>query len=109
MRHRIVATTAVLPLSGLGLLVTAAAPSAATHRPAAVSTLPHSHCTVFPADNVWHAKVNRLPVNRRSKDWVDKIGSSADLHPDFGPSYGAQPVPYGIPITYVSAKFRKKA
>ena len=23
------------------------------------------------------------------------------LHPDFGPSYGAQPVPYGIPVTIV--------
>ncbi len=25
------------------------------------------------------------------------------LHPDFGPCYGAQPVPYGIPITIVRA------
>jgi len=25
------------------------------------------------------------------------------LHPDFGPSYGAQSVPYGIPISYATA------
>jgi hypothetical protein len=30
------------------------------------------------------------------------IGTNVDLHPDFGPSYHAQPVPYGIPITVVS-------
>jgi hypothetical protein len=29
------------------------------------------------------------------------------LHPDFGPSYGAQPVPYGIPITYVGGSHAK--
>jgi hypothetical protein len=29
------------------------------------------------------------------------------LHPDFGPSYGAQPVPYGIPITVVGGSHRK--
>lgn len=29
--------------------------------------------------------------------------SSINLHPDFGPSYGAQSVPYGIPITVVDA------
>src|SRR5208282_4351528 len=27
---------------------------------------------------------------------------STDLHPDFGPSFGAQPVPYGIPYTVPS-------
>ena len=26
----------------------------------------------------------------------------ASLHPDFGPSYGEQPVPYGIPVTIVN-------
>jgi hypothetical protein len=29
--------------------------------------------------------------------------STRKLHPDFGPSYGEQPVPYGIPITVVPA------
>ena len=33
---------------------------------------------------------------------MKSIGRGVDLHPDFGPSYGAQPVPYGIPVTVVS-------
>jgi hypothetical protein len=32
-----------------------------------------------------------------------------DLHPDFGPSYGDQPVPYGIPYTVVDDAHRKVA
>jgi hypothetical protein len=31
---------------------------------------------------------------------------TARLHPDFGPSYGAQPVPYGIPVTVVHSAAR---
>ncbi len=31
---------------------------------------------------------------------------AASLHPDFGPSYGAQPVPYGIPVTVVDGGTR---
>jgi hypothetical protein len=64
--------------------------------------IPGTHCTAFPADNVWHADISSLPVAKRSKQWVANIGRSDDLHPDFGPSFGAQPVPYGIPVTVVS-------
>ena len=32
--------------------------------------------------------------------------SSRRLHPDFGPAYGEQPVPYGIPITVVNGAAR---
>jgi hypothetical protein len=60
-----------------------------------------THCTVFPADNVWHADISKLPVNRHNAQWMKHIGRGVDLHPDFGPSFGAQPVPYGIPITVV--------
>lgn len=69
--------------------------------------LPGTHCQVFPSDNVWHASIRHLPVDKHSKAWVRSIGKGDDLHPDFGPAYGAQPVPYGIPITYVSGSHRK--
>jgi hypothetical protein len=62
---------------------------------------------VFPTNNVWNANISKLPVNRRSAEWVTNIGRSDDLHPDFGPSFGAQPVPYGIPITIVSGSHPK--
>ncbi len=63
-----------------------------------------THCQIFPADNFWHADVRSLPVDPHSAQWLSAMGaSSRRLHPDFGPSFGAQPVPYGIPVTVVPA------
>ena len=84
------------------LAVSGTAAAGPTHSSArAISKLPSTDCTAFPADNVWHAPITSLPVDKHSAAWVRHIGSD-DLHPDFGPSFGEQPVPYGIPITYVS-------
>jgi hypothetical protein len=59
---------------------------------------------VFPADNYWHADIRGLPVDAHSAQWLAAMGASShNLHPDFGPSYGEQPVPYGIPVTVVPA------
>ncbi len=83
----------------------AAAPAAASapDRGSAPRTnpIPGTACPMFPDDNYWHARVDRLPVNRLSAAWMSHMHSSINLHPDFGPSYGAQDVPYGIPITVV--------
>jgi hypothetical protein len=81
-------------VGGLFAVPGSAAGTAARH-------LPDTTCTAFPADNVWHASIASLPVNTHSAAWVRHIGTS-DIHPDFGPAYGEQPAPYGIPITYVS-------
>lgn len=56
---------------------------------------------MFPANNYWHARVDGLPVHPSSNQWVANMHPDTDLHPDFGPSFGAQDVPYGIPITVV--------
>jgi hypothetical protein len=69
--------------------------------------LPGTSCPVFPGDSYWHADVSRLPVNARSAAWTAHMSPSRDLHPDFGPSYGAQAVPYGIPVTIVGAAHPK--
>ncbi|MHB8467363.1 MAG: cell wall-binding repeat-containing protein, partial [Acidimicrobiales bacterium] len=59
-------------------------------------------CPMYPADNVWNADISALPVHQRSAAWLSSMSaSSRNLHPDFGPSYGAQPVPYGIPFVVV--------
>jgi hypothetical protein len=52
-------------------------------------------CPVFPADNVWNARVDDLPVDPRSSAYVASIGASTGLHPDFGadPTYG---IPYVV-------------
>jgi hypothetical protein len=69
-----------------------------------VSLVPGTSCPLFPADSWWHADVSRLPVNSRSRQWLAATGAAGRrLHPDFGPSFGAQPVPYGIPVTVVRA------
>jgi hypothetical protein len=69
---------------------------------ASARPLPGTSCTVFPANNYWHADISGLPVNKHSAAWMSHMSPDSDLHPDFGPSYGAQPVPYGIPYTVVA-------
>ena len=58
-------------------------------------------CPVFPANNVWHSKVSKLPVHKRSKQWIEAMGGRGqELHPDFGPSDDPAH-PYGIPYNVV--------
>ncbi|HVQ87400.1 MAG TPA: hypothetical protein VMT88_04365 [Actinomycetes bacterium] len=64
-------------------------------------------CPTFPSNNYWHADISSLPQDPRSDAWLRHMSPRSKLHPDFGPSYGAQPVPYGIPITVVNGKHRK--
>jgi hypothetical protein len=87
----------------LAVLVMAAAPALA----GTARALPGTSCTAFPADNYWHADISKLPVNARSKQWLSHMSPTRRLHPDFGPSYGAQPVPYGIPVTVVKGTHAK--
>jgi len=91
-------------LAVLALLALPASPpaSAGTSR-----ALPGTACPAFPADNFWHADVSKLPLFPRSAQWISHMSPTSKLHPDFGPSYGAQPVPYGIPITYVTSTHAK--
>jgi hypothetical protein len=74
---------------------------------AAVRAVPGTACPAFPADSVWHADIRTLPVNARSGQWLSHMSATRKLHPDFGPSYGAQPVPYGIPVTVVAGTHAK--
>ena len=88
---------ALATLAVLAQLAVTVAPAGA-----ALKTLPNTPCTVFPSDNWWHADVSKLPVHTRSKAWISHMSPTSKLHPDVGPSYGAQPVPYGIPYTVVT-------
>ena len=64
-------------------------------------------CDVFPADNYWNTPVSHLEVDPRSDAWMSHMSPGSTLHPDFGKSYGEQPVPYGIPITVVDGDHAK--
>ncbi len=61
---------------------------------------PGSACPFFPADNIWNARVDGLPLDSRSSAYVAAIGYSQGLHPDFGsgPWNGG---PIGIPFVAV--------
>ena len=87
----------------VGVMVAPAGPaSASTPLPAAPD------CPIFPADNVWNTDISTLPVDVDSPEWLASMDAgSTNLHPDFGPSFGAQPVPYGIPVTVPSPSHAK--
>jgi cell division septation protein DedD len=73
--------------------------------PARALAPPGTACPVFPSNNVWHADISKLPVNKRSAAWLSSMSaSSTHLHPDFGPSGG---FPYGIPYNVVSGSHPK--
>jgi hypothetical protein len=50
----------------------------------------------FPADNLWNQNIASAPVDPNSDAYINFIGSSTPLHPDFGAGlYGGQSI--GIP------------
>lgn len=57
-------------------------------------------CTVFPSDNIWNARIDGLPVDRRSQQYVASIGAGANLRADFG-SGQHEGAPIGIPYVVV--------
>ena len=57
-------------------------------------------CPVFPADNVWNARVDSLPVDPMSDAYVETIGASTHPHADFG-SGTWEGAPIGIPYVIV--------
>ncbi len=65
--------------------------------------IPGTKCTPFPADSWWQADISKLPVHAKSKVWTSNMSPQLNIWPDFGPSYGAIPGPYGIPISVVKA------
>mgnify|MGYP000574849307 CR=1 FL=1 len=99
----LVAAYALLGLTTVGLTTLGTGGQAG----AAGRTFPGTRCPVFPATSFWHADVSGLPVHARSDQWLSRMSPDRRLHPDFGPSYGAQPVPYGIPVTVVDGDHPK--
>jgi hypothetical protein len=52
---------------------------------------------LFPPDNWWNRDISNAPVDAQSSAYIDFIGRTRGLHPDFGPP------PYGIPYVGVGA------
>jgi hypothetical protein len=85
------------------VLAVVAALTLAVAAPAAgAPSLASSGCPLFPADNVWHADVSRLPLHPRSGAYLASMGTGAGIHADFG-SGTWEGGPIGIPYTVVAA------
>jgi hypothetical protein len=71
------------------------------------SPLPNARaCPIFPADNPWNQRVDRLPVASDSARLIASIGVGAPVHPDFGAGlYNGGPI--GIPYAVVSHRTRR--
>jgi hypothetical protein len=59
-------------------------------------------CPIFPANNALNEEIANAPVSADSAQYVESIGLSAHLHPDFGRNKS-----YGIPFKVVSEKQAK--
>ena len=57
-------------------------------------------CPIFPADNIWNTPVADLPLNPNSSAFINTIGPTLGLHPDFGSgTWNGGPI--GIPYSVV--------
>jgi hypothetical protein len=98
--RRALAALAVLALVAAATIL-ALAPAAPAHR---LRGAPK--CPIFPANNPWNQRVDKLPVARDSATLVRSIGVSDPVHPDFGAgNYGGGPI--GIPYDVVGAKTQR--
>jgi hypothetical protein len=82
--------------------------AAAVAVPALVSAHPlpdAPNCSIFPANNPWNQRVDRLPVARSSSQLIASIGLGSPVHPDFGTVYNG--APNGIPYVVVSNRTRR--
>lgn len=99
-------------LSALSVGLASARPRAVTHaRRAAGSPLcapgqTRGCCPLFPADNPWNQRVDRLPVAGNSARLIAAIGLGVPAHPDFGAGLW-EGEPMGIPITFVTRHTRR--
>src|SRR5512135_2352481 len=91
-------------LAALALVSCSSARSAgAKPKPGAPPTV--DGCQVFPKDNPWNTDISRLPVHAKSATWINAIGASKPIHPDFGTVYNG--APSGIPYVTVKGNQRR--
>jgi hypothetical protein len=60
-----------------------------------------SGCPILPANNIWNARVDTLPVHSRSVEYIDSIGRWTGLKMNFGSGYW-KGESIGIPYTTVN-------
>ncbi|MCP4205349.1 MAG: hypothetical protein GY769_25845 [bacterium] len=93
------------PISFAGSLALAANLISFAHGGAVAFAQQIAGCSLFPADSIWNARVDSLPLDPASATYVNTIGADTGVHADFGsgewpPGSGA---PIGIPFVVVPA------
>ena len=63
-------------------------------------------CTIFLPDNPWNTDISAYPVHPNSSTYVNFIGATRFLHPDFGTFWDGAPI--GIPYVVVPANQPRK-
>ncbi len=66
---------------------------------ASISAPTISGCPVFPANHYWNTPVDTLPLHPSSATWVNSIGATTRLHPDWGNVLADN---FGIPFITVT-------
>lgn len=95
LRH--VVRAASIAALAAGLLALSGASAHALRLPSA------PRCPVFPPDNAWNQRIDRLPVTADSAQLIASIGLGAPVHADFGSGlYAGGPI--GIPFDVVTRK-----
>lgn len=60
-------------------------------------------CPALPANSIWNTPVDTLPVDSNSSQYIQSIGASTGLHPDFGAgTWDGYPI--GIPYNIVNGQ-----
>ena len=66
------------------------------------AALPHNPSPIFPADNWWNQNIQSAPVDPNSQTYINFIGGTRNLHPDFGGEVSPGSVAmYGMPYAIV--------
>jgi hypothetical protein len=80
---------------------------AQTHPSSSVSAGPTiAGCPVFPPDNIWNTRVDRVPLDPKSQAYIQSIGADKPVHADFGAgTYDGGPI--GIPFVTVAGNQKR--
>ena len=66
------------------------------------AALPNNPSPIFPADNWWNQNIQSAPVDPNSQTYINFIGGTQSLHPDFGGEVSPGSVAmYGMPYAIV--------
>lgn len=63
-------------------------------------------CSILPSNNIWNTPIDKLPVDKNSDIYIQTIGLTKNLHPDFGSGLWNN-APIGIPYTIVDGDQKK--